>query len=316
MALPNNIVVGIETETTNGTLIPVVYNIPTYDETLITPARTYSQQGRLTGRKSNPSHTFVGAKAGTASFATDLLGSGDATQQPNIKKILTASGFLYTGGGTANTYLLDGTTPCETLSYTTTQYECGTAPKGDTQNLIGAVPNVTIAGETVGSEIKITVELTGSLTHNTSDTTTLYEYAGLDTASPLKFMGGLYTLGGTALDIQSFSLGLNPTIAARMDATNTVTNIAKHSITDLVGRQLTISYIKPLLSVTDWATEFDAETIYSTLVIEMLSAAGDKGKLTFTNCQVVDWGDTKGDSNIFTDCTINFETCEIDLDYA
>ena len=316
MSLPNNIAVGVATETTAGTQVSAVYDIKTYDESLITPTRTYSQQGRLTGRKSNPAHTFVGAKAGTANFIVDFLGSGSPTTEPKLAKILTASGFLYTGASLANTYLLDGTTPCETLSYSNTKYGCGTTPTGDTDHLIGAVPALTIAGETVGSEIKVTVDLTGGYLHDTTATATLHTYAGLDTANPLKFMGGVYSIGGTAVDIQSFSLATNPTVAPRMDATDLVTNIARHSITDLVGRQFTMSYIKPLLATKDFATEFDDETVYNTLVLELLSASGNKGKITLTNCQVVDWGDEKGGSDIFTNATVNFETAEIDLDYA
>ncbi len=316
MSQPNNFVVGLIAETASGTLQPVLaYNIPTDDETVISPSRVATKIGRRTGRKSKPGHTYLSSFSGSASFTTQLKGSGVETTKPQLNDLLQAGGFFYTGNDLTNTYLLDGTNPCSTLTYTATAYGCGTAPKGDTQHLIGAVPALTISSEGVGLPVVVGVEVTGGHIETTADNATLYDYSAQDTTSCLKLIGGTYTLGGVAVDIESFSISVNPTVAPVMDATNLVTNIAKHSITDLSGRQMTFSWKKPLLSTKDFSTEFKAETIYSTLVFQLLSADGGTGSITLTDVQVVEWGDEKGDTQINIGATLEFDTCTIDLDF-
>ncbi len=314
--IPLNRVVGVAQETTRGTGVSAVYNIEAYDPAPITPARTATQQGVLAGAKSNVAYTHLSKFTGSATLKCDFLSTDDAEAKPNIDPLLVTGGFAYTGAGTANTYLLDGTLPCGALTYTSNEYECGSSAKGRVKQLIGAVPALTIASESVGEPLSITAELTGGMITATADETTIHDYAGLDVGLPLKFIGGSYTLGtGNSVDVQSFSFTTGAEVAPKLDATNTVTNVAYHFIKSLRNRQLTMSIIEPLVSVKDYETEFKAESIYDSVVLSFTNGTST-GRMTLTEVQAVDWSGEDLDSYTALSTTFNvLGTVTIELDY-
>lgn len=305
--------VAIETEAVRGTAPATInYDMKIYNATPITPARETSQQGVLAGRKTTAPHTYIGVKSGSTTFDVDFMGSGSPTTPPVIEKLLIASGFADTGAGTTNEYTMDGTLPCGSLTYEAVNYECGSSPKGVLNRLVGAVPSLTISADTVGAVVKCNVSLTGGMQPET-ETTTLHPTTGNDTGNGMKFVGGVYTIGGTAVDIESFSFTTGAEVAMAKDATNTVNGIKHHFIKSLAGRQLTLTMKKPLISVDDWTADFDAETTYNEIIIGLTNGSVS-ATIKVTLAQAVDWSNTDLDSYFGQEVTFDIDTAVITLD--
>ena len=314
---PQTRVIGVTAEDARGTQQTVVFNKEFYDASPISPARDVVKQGNLAGRKTRYAPNYVGTEAGTATIMTDFKGSGLNATEPKIGEILKSAGFWWTEdiSGTLDGYVMDGTLPCSTMTYQDSVYQCGTAPKGSTEYLIGAVPVVTISSEGVGKPLKLSAELTGGYLKDAVDETTLYAVSGADATNCLKFVGGVYTIGGTSIDIKTFEFTSNAEVAMETDPTKSNGTLIKHHhISDLRGRTLTLGYTKPLKSVKDFDAEFSSETIYTEIVLQFLSESGETCDITFTLPQASEWSDENADSYVITNATFDVDEVSIVFD--
>jgi len=310
-------VLGLTAETTRGTKETIVYDKEFYDATAISPTREINKIGNLAGRKTRYANNYVGAESGTATALFELKGSGANATEPKIGEILRAGGFAFTPNvdGVLSGYVLDGTLPCSSLSFASTVYGCGSTPTGITSTLVGAVPAITITGDSVGGAVKFSSELTGGLEIGAADEDSLFAVAGTDGTKGLKFEGGIYTIGGTQIAIKSFEVSTSPEVGGELDPTKGNGSFYKyHHIKDLRGRSLTLEYTKPLKSVKDFDAEFSAETIYNEVVLDLTSESGENAKLIFTLPQANDWSDQDSDSYVTQSVTFDIDNAIIVFD--
>ena len=306
---------GIVTEGTRGTATTVVFDTVLYNLSTISPSVSKTNQGVLGGSKTTAPHEYIGMREGSVTFDFDLAGSGDNAVAPKVAKVFTAGGFLPVAG-TPNTYLMDGTLPCSSLTYEGYNYECGTSPAGVMSQMTGAVPVLTIGADAVGSVIKVNASLTGALQDDTSIASgTPKVIASNDTAKGLVFKGGVYTIGGTAVSLKSWSFVTGAEVVAETDATNGDTCIAYHFIKSLAGRQLTMEFKKLPKATCDAMGDYFAEAINSEIVISFNNTStGQVGKMVFSLAQAIELSDNDGDAYMTQSGTYRVENVTIVFD--
>ena len=221
------------------------------------------------------SKSYSGKKSAKLTFKTDFCWSGTLATAPKWWKYMRACGFIIDTTGAAAIAKWTGRPNCQSLSMYYKNWQCGTDPKGMAEVIAGAAGSFELNADSVGAVIRAAFNFTGKYGGRIVNETALDFVlpSSFDTADTEQFLGATVTVGGTTYAANSFQLTQGADVQVIEDSADT-TNSVKTGIGYYAVKkakpQLTLQKLRVLKSVNDPMAESIANTIYSTVVIELL----------------------------------------------
>lgn len=292
-------------EVTAGTYVdPTVADIKLYDLEPIVVEQSSVRVGNEANGSFKKGKYLSGTKIATTSFKAALQSSGTPTVAPVLGKLFSACGGVeYTDTNIG--YRWDGTPTCNTVSFKTNLYDCGSTPEGFAQAMRGASGTMTISAENVGAPIVCTFNLTGAAVPEVDIVAGAPTVpSGFDTADCEKLLGVTTTVNGSVHKVQGFSATFNIVVTPLMDAAS-AEGVVQVAITD-ADPVLSITVINTGITPEDFYGAQASDTTFAS--ITMVLANWD---FTFTNSQVLSIADSDASGFAVRAIEFPFETFEM-----
>jgi hypothetical protein len=286
-----SVYVGIKEEDDGGVyqtpVAPIGY--PINDISMVSPELNLAEYGRPSTGKPNRGRYVAGAQSATFDFTSFMLEAtaiiaGPVYTVPPAELFISA-GYYFDEATGALTH--DGASNCTSFSMDHITLGClpsgATTATGDTYEMRGVKTNVVISAEAVGAPIVTTFSAMAAIEAHNRDGEAILDAPTYETIALDRFLGAAVTLGGSELNVESFSIDNGNTVVVETSAA--FPNGSKTArITDN-DKKVTITAKTDTATAALWASATEGTVINELVITGLLY------DYTYDNLTISSWGE-------------------------
>jgi hypothetical protein len=296
-------IVGLKAETTSGTFAAPIagdYDVLFHELSPIEFDYGMNRQGKPADGSINMSQSKSGRVTGTFTAKSRLLYTGDENTAPNQAKIWKTAGLVESGGTTVPVvYTFDGSAPCDTLSATATELNCGSSAAGIDCKLRGIQTEMVISAPGVGQEITCDYTFSGAYEAEVDNASPIKVLTGTDTGACEKLLDYTFSIGGQAFTLHNYTLTLGNTVSQVPDPSKNG-GVFQYKVT-ATDCKLACQVQKIDLATSGLPSDIIADTIFNPILITSTNGHWD---ISITDANLVSRKDADAEGLVAEDLEI------------